>query len=457
VAARPDNADCHNDLGNALRALERWPEAIDAYRRAVDLRPDFVAAWHNLGATWSEILEFGKAEQCFRKSIEIDPKFADAYSGLGPALMGQQRFDEAIESLERALRLAPDSAAAHTNLANALRSLGRLEEASAQFARAIQIAPDLAAAHWNYAWLLLSQGRLAEGWEHYEWRLAIPSFGMNRGFAQPQWDGRKLNGQTVLLHSEGGYGDALHFVRYVPLLDGRGARLILECKRSLLPLFASLPGVAALVAREDALPDFDLHLPIQSLPRLFARDLATIPNCVPYLKPPPERLAHWSRRLEGETRLKVGLVWAGSPPTPTDPDPRTRSIDIFAWLAAARNVRLYNLQKGPESAQARPEGLDLVDYTADLHDWADTAALVQNLDLVLSVDTSTAHLAGALGRPVWVLLPFNTYFLWLRDRTDSPWYPTMRLFRQTQTGDWTKAIESMAAEFHAWMARQGRS
>jgi hypothetical protein len=328
--------------------------------------------------------------------------------------------------------------------------MGRYEEAMPCLERAIGLRPDLAIIHWNRAIALLLEGRLTEGWAEAEWRFAYTP-ALRRDFPQPAWDGRSdLAGRTILLHAEQGLGDAIQFCRYAPMVAARGGgdRVVLECQPELAALLTTAPGVAQVVRRGDPLPPFELHCPLLSLPHRFGTTLATIPAAVPYLTPDPDKVRAWQSRLaaDGPGR-KVGLAWAGSPGHANDRQRSCRLSD-FAPLANVPGVTFYSLQLGPTGEQATnpPPGLRLLDPTADLRNFADTAALVANLDLVISVDTAVVHLAGALAKPTWVLLPFNPDWRWLRDREDSPWYPTMRLFRQSERGNWKSTIERVASE-----------
>ena len=272
-----------------------------------------------------------------------------------------------------------------------------------------------------------------------EWRLKIPA--LSRGFPQPQWDGAPAPGKTILVHAEAGYGDAIQFVRLIPLLQTGGAKLILECQPPLISLLRNVKGIDQIVARGDALPPFDLHIPLPSLARILGISLENMPNAVPYLTPSPKRTDAWAARLREYQKFKVGLVWAGSDLTQSTT--RSRSIEIFEPLTRAEGAQLFSLQKEPGEARKHFNTMKIIDFTAELHDFSETAAMIQNLDLVISVDTSVAHLAGALGKPVWVLIPKPTDFRWLLDREDSPWYPTMKLFRQKTSGEWKDVVEQI--------------
>jgi len=336
--------------------------------------------------------------------------------------------------------LRPDSGDACFVLAMALESNRQVDEALHTYRRAIALNPDLVGAHVRCGMLLLKTGQWAEGWQEYEWDHGIHD---QRSFAQPQWDGSPAPGKVLLIYPSRRLGDTMTYVRFLPLVRDRGVELMIECPPPLLALFrASFPDLSFLPQGE-RLPHFDLRLRFESLPRVLGITQENLPTSasMPYLRVPPDRLGKWSGRVPQDGTFHVGLVWAGS-----NSIFRSSSLGIFAPLAAVAGVRFFSLQKGPESSQVPPAGLQLVDYTAELDDFADTAALVQQLDLVLCVDTSVVHLAGAIGKPVWVLVPQlsdRDYPLWPLDRSDSPWYPKIRLFRQRQPGDWDIPVQEM--------------
>ena len=325
--------------------------------------------------------------------------------------------------------------------------MDRLDEAIAVFRQAIALNPNLPGAHNNLAMALLARGDFQQGWEEYEWRLKCEDFPSHlRNLTQPQWDGGPLETRTLLLHTEQGFGDAIQYIRYLPLVAQRGGRIIIGCQAELQRLFRTIPGSCQIVTPGQPLPAFDLHCPLLSLPRVFGTTLDNIPKTVPYLSPEPALVDAWNRTLGAAGgRLRVGLAWAGNPRFKAD---RTRSLNLqqLAPLAAARGVKFYSLQKGPAGEQAKhpPAGLEWVDLGPEVKDFADTAAVMSLMDLIITTDTSVPHLAGALGRPVWVMLQFVPHFCWLLDREDSPWYPTMRLFRQDSRGDWESVITRVA-------------
>jgi len=462
----PGHADAWNNLGLALTGLERLEEALAALRRALALRPDYAEAFNNLGAPLKEREELAAAAAAFRRALAVRPGFPEGYINLGVALKAQGDIDGAMACYRRAIGPGGAPPYAFYNMGNACQAKGDLDGAIASFRQAVELDGEYVDAHWNLSLALLARGDFAQGWPMYEWRWRNKGT-PPRGFAQPQWAGEDIRGRTILLHAEQGLGDTLHFVRYAPLVAARGARVVLEVQAPLVRLLAPLrdEGVADIVAKGDPLPAFDLHCPLLSLPLAFGTRMDTIPAAIPYLHPPVAEVETWGRRLaaEGGRVLRVGLVWAGNPrkevPGANAVD-RRRSIALaqLAPLAGTPGVRFYSLQKGDEAAaqaKAPPPGLDLVDHMDAVGDFADTAAFLRHLDLVVGVDTSVIHLAGALGKPVWVLSRFDGCWRWLTGRDDSPWYPTLRLYRQEEPANWTPAIERLAADLRAWAAAGG--
>jgi tetratricopeptide (TPR) repeat protein len=442
----PAFADAHANLGIVLAAQDRPAEAEGSYREALRLRPEFPAALNNLGATLTMLGRAGEAEACFREVVRLRPDFADAHSNLAVALCDLRRHADAQASARAAIRLTPNYADAHCNLGMALFDLRRLDEAEASYRRALSLNPALSQAHMNLSSALLITGRFEEGWSEHEWRWKTRNMAPGRrDFAVPLWVGEPVGGQTILLHAEQGLGDTLQFCRYARLIES-GAAVVLEVQAPLARLVSRMPGIAQVAVRGQALPPFDLHCPLLSLPRAFGTTLATIPD-KPYLAADPAEATSWRERLANLPGLKIGLVWAGEPRTGA-PElaaidaRRSMALSTLAPLAEVEGVSFVSLQKGKPAAQAAgpPAGMTLTDLTADVHDFADTAALIENLDLVICVDTSVAHLAGGMGKPVWLLNRFDTCWRWLLDRDDSPWYPTLRQFRQPSPGDWLAVV-----------------
>jgi tetratricopeptide (TPR) repeat protein len=464
IRLKPDLAEVHSNLGITLTDAGQFEEAVGSCREAIRLKPDFAGAHNNLGNALYNLGRLDEAIASYRQAIRLKPDYAEAHNNLGDALATQGQLDQAIASYRQAIRFKPDYALAHKNLANALKDMGQLDESIASYRQAIRLKPDFAQAHWNYGLLLLMLGEFQEGWKEFEWRLRVPRLRLARHLPQPRWTGQDARGKTILLLTEGGFGDAIHFIRYAPLVAARGATVLLECQAKLVPLLSRVEGISAVFARGERLPAFDWQAPLPSLPLVFGTTMNSIPAANPYLSTDPALVEKWSKRLGAtDERLRVGLAWAGNPRFKAD---RTRSLNLqqlapFAAAAEAKptaqGAKFFSLQIGPRGEQAKspPTGMDLVDWTEELTDFADTAALIVNLDLVIAVDTAMAHLAGAMGKPTWVLLPFAPDWRWLLRRQDSPWYPTMRLFRQPAVGQWDPVIESVTAELPKHVSRTG--
>ncbi|HLY46731.1 MAG TPA: tetratricopeptide repeat protein [Stellaceae bacterium] len=441
LAIDPEFAAAHTGLGDVLRAQGNLAEAVVAYRRAIELAPLLPEAHNNLGAALVEAREPAAAAACFEQALVLRPHFAEALVNLGVALVDQDRFAEAIDNYDRALVLAPNLPQAHSNRGNAFYQQGRLDEAIACYDRALALDANYADAHNNKALALLVDGKLTAGWDEYEWRTSL----RGHNFAWPRWEGERLPGKTLLVWSEQGQGDTLNFCRYLGLIRERVAELVFEVQPSLLRLMQANFPQCRVVPRGAELPPIDAYIPLLSLPRLLATQLDSIPAATPSLQADPAATEEWRRRLAGP-RLKVGLVWAGTPGHQND---RRRSLALAAFgdLLALPGVDFYSLQVGERSRDiTEADKSRLHDLSPLIADFADTAAIVANLDLVITADTSVAHLAGALGRPVWVLIPYAPDWRWLRGRDDSPWYPTARLFRQPRLGDWADVLDRVAAE-----------
>jgi tetratricopeptide (TPR) repeat protein len=467
----PDAIELHNNLGIALQDLGRLEEAIGCYRRALALRPDLVESLDNLGGALQAQGMLDEAQACYERALALWPDRVESLIGLGVVLRAQGRLEEAVDRYQQALALSPDRPEARSNLGVALVDLGRPEEAIAHqkkalalqpdraelhynlgsalqrqglyaealacYGCALAIKPDYAGAHLNRALALLTSGELDEGWEEYEWRFAVASY--DRKFYQPLWSGEPLAGRSILIHAEQGFGDALQFVRYVPAVAERGGRVVLEMPGPLVRLARTVAGASEVVARGDPLPAFDCHCPLLSLPRVFETNLATIPSAVPYVRVPAEASAGWAERIPTTPGPRVGVVWAGTAVGAID-------LRLLQPLWEVESVSWFSLQVGERSGDISSlAGVKIADLSPWLTDFAETAAAVCRLDLVISVDTSVAHLAGALGRPTWLLLRYPAEWRWLLEREDSPWYPTARLFRQRCGGDWPGVAREVAA------------
>ncbi len=405
-------------------------------------------AYYNLGVSLHERGQLDKAIQLYQMAVAHEPNFAEAYLNLGIVFKEKGQPDEAIQCCKKAIEIRPDYAMAYYNLGNAYVLKGQFDEATKFYQKAIEINPDYAEAHWNIALLNLLSGNFKEGWKGYEWRLELEDVSPKRNFLQPLWDESNISGRIILLHAEQGFGDTIQFIRYAPLVAQRGAKVIVECQKELTTLLKNVGGIQDIIAHGEQLPEFDVHCPLLSLPLVFGTTLETIPEKIPYISADPTLVKKWREKIVlDNSKFKIGLVWAGDPRLKDD---RTRScsLEIFAPLTQFEDVIFYSLQKGEAANQAKnpPKNMKLIDYTDEINDFSDTAALIENLDLIISIDTAVAHLAGALGKPVWTLLPFVPDWRWMLNREDSPWYPTMRLFRQPSPGDWEPVIGRIVKE-----------
>jgi tetratricopeptide (TPR) repeat protein len=437
----------HFNIGCAWLAAGDAARAEAVFREALDLRPAFPAALNNLGTALRQQRRGAEALECYRRAAALQADLPGLQGNLGSALLAEGRAEEAALHLRAAARADPDSADACNLLGGALLALDAAPEAAGWFRLAVRRAPRHLQARFGLAVALLAQGRFREGWEEYEARWQDPAFTADeRHYEQPTWDGREpLAGRTILLHAEQGLGDTLQFVRYAPLVRARGARVVLAVQAPLMALCAGLADVV--VERGADAGPIDLHCPLLSLPRAFGTELDSIPADIPYLRAPPDHLAAWSARLGGRRRARIGIAVAGDAGHPEDAQ---RSIPAALFLKAFGGIdaEVHVLQKPiRESDAAALAGAQV--HAAAIEDFRDVAALASLLDLVVTVDTAVAHLAGALGVPVWVLVQHGADFRWLRHRTDSPWYPTARLFRQPRYGDWA----SVLAAVHAALAR----
>jgi len=464
VTAKPDFAGALINLGNALKERGSHEPAVASFDRALALKPDNAEALKTRGDALSELGRDEEALISFDRALAMRPDYFEALNNRGNTLMDLGRYREALASFDRALAIEPGNAEALYNRANALRTIGSIDEAVTSYRRALAIDPDNADARFNKSLCHLVSGDFERGWEEYEWRWRIDQMrDANRNFAEPLWLGKEeLVGRTILLHAEQGFGDTLQFCRYVPLVAERGATVILEVPEGLDELLRSLSGIAQIVIRGRPLPAFDVHCPLMSLPLAFGTRLETIPAEIPYLRADAQRAAKWRERVARLGGLKLGLVWAGnarSGQLRVNRVDRRRSmrLDQLSELATVAGVTFVSLQKGEPAAQARTwrSGSGLVDWTEELSDFADTAALIEALDLIISVDTSVAHLAGALGKQVWLLSRYDHCWRWLTSREDSPWYPTMRLFTQASPGDWAGVMTRVSAELRRMVVPAG--
>lgn len=441
LTAEPDNPQAMNLLGGIAMKVGRHDVAAALFARVLTSRPNAAFVHRNLGQALMAQGRWPVAVACLERAVGLWPGDAPLRCDLGMALLRLDRPEEAAQAFADAVALLPEASEPHTNLGVALERLGRVDAARIAYERALMIKPDLLQGFKNWQLICLLAGRFEEGWDPARFReIIVPKI-------PGTWDGSDPAGRTLLVYNIEGFGDVLNFLRYLPILAARGARVILEVEPELIRLVRGLPDVAVLITRGEPRPAFDAKIFFQQIPHALGTVLATIPADVPYLRPDPGLVSDWAARLGDRRGLRVGLVWAGSVGHPRDAQ-RTVALSAFAPLGAVPGVTFYALQKGPAAAQAAdpPAGMTLVDLGPDIADFADSAAVVANLDLVVAVDTSVVHLAGAIAAPVWCLIARAPDFRWLIDREDSPWYPTLRLFRQTERNDWAPVIERVAAD-----------
>ncbi len=446
----PKHLFATNNLGNIYRELGQLDKAMEYCHRALAIDPNYTLALNNLGLSLTYAGRFDEAHQVYDRALAINPDYPEAINNKGSTLRLQGHFAESRDLMRRALELRPDYAEAWNNLGNVLKDLGQIDESIPAFRRALALNPsnDM---RYNLATVLMTIGDYDEGFRLYEARWDIPQMRHTaRKFRQPQWQGEEGNGRILLIHAEQGLGDALQFCRYAPIAAARGWRILLACHPELVRLMHSLDAVDQIVTT-GILPDFDMHCPMLSLPLVLGTTVETIPSSPSYLAAEPADIAHWQERIKSAgvaDRFKVGVIWAGNPRLhnlESSSVDRRRSVqlDRLAPLFGLAGVQFFSLQKN-YSGVIPPEW-NLIDWMNDCHDMADTAALVMNLDLVITVDTSLVHLAGALGKPVWMLNRIDTCWRWFLDRTDSPWYPSLRIFRQQQPGNWDPVVKNVVA------------
>jgi len=445
IALNPNFAEVYSNRGNALRKLKRQEEAVESYDRAIALNPNFVDAYSNRGVALKNLNRLDEALESYDRAIALNPNYAGAYSNRGNALTDLKRLDEALESYDCAIALNPDYAEAYSNRGNALTELKRLDEALESYDRAIALNPDYANAYWNKSLLKILQGDYLEGWKLYEWRWKREKhINSAREFHQPLWLGNEsISDETLLIHPEQGHGDYIQFIRYAALVERLGVRVVLEVPPELTKLFSTLTGQLTLIEKGKPLPSFDYHCPVMSLPLALKTTLKTIPAQIPYLYTDDEKRKRWNTKLGAKTVTRVGLVWSGS---------TTHENDHNRSLLLEQVTSLLELPMEFHSLQKEIREIDLKtlndfpkihQHQNDLLDFSDTAALIDEMDLVISVDTAVAHLSGAMGKKTFILLPYSPDYRWMLDRVDSPWYPTVTLFRQPAIGDWDSVISEI--------------
>lgn len=443
----PDNAAALTQIGAIYLKLGSYDLAISKLENAIALNPNHYEAHNVCGNAMKELKRFGDALTSFGRAIALNPGYAEAYSNSGNILHELERFDEALAYYDKAIGLNPDYVEAYYNRGNTLLELGQLDKALASFAKAIALKPDYADAHYGRSYPLLQIGDYRRGFREYEWRKLREKPLGARNYAKPLWSGKEdIAGKTILIHHEQGLGDTIQFSRYIPLLEERGANVLFAPQKQLQRLLSGISDSCVIVGVNDASLDFAVHSPLLSLPLAFNTTLSTVPDSVPYLKAEPELVKHWKSRL-GDQGFKIGICWQGS----KNKIDRGRSFSVteFYDLSQIRGVRLISLHKGAGETQLEclPSGMAVemlgVDFDAGEQAFLDTAAVMACCDLIITSDTAVAHLGGALAMPTWVALKYIPDWRWLLNRDDSPWYPTMKLFRQKQRNDWRGVFEEI--------------
>ncbi|MFM0262589.1 tetratricopeptide repeat protein [Paraburkholderia sediminicola] len=460
---QPDFAENLIGIGILFSQIKWIAEAETAFHRALELHPDMADAYNNLGTLFAESRRFVEAEAAYCRALEINPAMASTHCNLGTLFAESRRFVEAEAAYRRVLELSPYSAEAHVNLGNLFMRTRRFVEAETAFLRALELKPDYVEVRVNLGFCLLHLGRYREAWDYYESRCHVDP--KDSGITPPQflpfpeWKGQPLANKSLVIWQEQGFGDQVQFVRYASLLKRRGAsRITVVCDPVLGPLLETAEGVDAVITNPNLVPLHDYWSMFLSLPRHFGTTVESIPTPLPYVFPLRERTQRWQKKLPGDG-LRVGLVWKGSAPHKNDANRSLSALSALSPLWSVPGVTFVSLQKGHDDAAPPPAEQPITALGLDIHDFADTAAIVAQLDLVICVDTAVAHVAGALAKPCWVLLPFSgTDWRWLQDRSDSPWYPKgMRLFRQSEHDSWTDVIDKVATALGNWALTHPRA
>lgn len=457
VAINPDHHDAYSNMAVALQELGRLDEAVEVYRAVIASKPDFAMAICNLGVTLRAQGKLTESVDAYQQALAIKPDYDWALVNLGAVLLDQGDTDSAIAACRRAVYIRPDMVNAWFNLASACKAACRLPEAEAALRRTIALQPDFAEAHFTLGQVLLAQGKLAEGWTEYDWRWKLQQYAWLRhthgDFAQPRWAGESLADKTILIYAEQGLGDAIQYVRYIPRIVALAGHVLFAVHPPLMALFEGLTGVTLIALNAAVLPPFDVHCPLLSLPRVCGTTLDNVPSPGRYIHARPEDERRWHPRLDMR-RLRVGIVWAGNPAQVGDRfrSPRLDAVRPLFEIAGIQFV-ILQLGAGREDLDSIALPARLLDLGAEIENFTDTAAILTGLDLVISSCTAPLHLAGAMGVPVWGMIPYSPHFPWLLGRADSPWYPSLRLYRQGSYGsDWNSVTERIFTDLAALVA-----
>ena len=491
LVLNPDLVTALCNMGNALREQGAVQQALASYQKCLVLDSRLPEVHNNMGLTYHQNNQYESAQSCFKKAIKLNPCYAEAYNNLGNVYRDQSHFDKAIAEYQKALHLMPDNSSIHYNIglafqmsgqpnrakdffqktieidpqcADGYHNLGKLlhdqnllAPAVEMYDRAIEIDPEHVDAHFNRAISLLTGARFEEGWSEFEWRFkraAWRSIYPHR-LMRPRWDGMRFDGQRLLVHCEQGFGDTIQFIRYLPQVKKMGGTVVFQAQRELCELLQGLAGIDELLPMSfdhAPLTDYDQQIPLMSLPGLFGTTLETIPETVPYIDATEEERKYWHDRISG-LELSIGLTWAAKK---TYTHEKSCAPDHFSPLTKLPGIRIFGLQKSSSADSVQNIPPEIINLGEEFENFADTAAAIDCLDLVISVDTAVAHLAGAMGKPVWVLLPFSADWRWLLERRNSPWYPTMRLFRQPSPRDWGNVVEQVKTELSHWIKSQNQ-
>jgi tetratricopeptide (TPR) repeat protein len=452
ISLDPGVSETYFNLADALKDLDMFDDAIEQYRQAISIRPDFAEAYSDLGNILKKIKKYDEAIENYRKAISLKPDFAEAYNNLSDTYRVLGKFSESVDLGLKAIQVKPDFESAYVNLGNIYLAQGNYNASIEQYQKAIEIRPNYPDAHYNMGLLLLLMGEFEEGWKEYGWRFKSKEIADQIGYRDlgiPVWNGTPLNGRTILIMSEQGFGDQIQFARYIPLIKEMGGRVLFECHKELMPLFESFEGIDRLLEKpynSDSGENTDVCVQLLNLPGIFGAKLDNMLADVPYLKADPGSADKWESRFN-RASIKIGIVWAGNPKHSNEGN-RSCKLSDFTLLSSIPDVELFSLQKDGMNGnyESHLSAMKVIDLGKEIGDFNDTASIIEKLDLVISVDTSVAHLAGSLGRPVWTLLPFIPDWRWMLDREDTPWYPTMKLFRQREPGDWEDVLNRVTVK-----------
>ena len=450
ISLQADYAEAYSNRGAVLQELKRFDEALSSYDKAISIKGDYAEAFNSRGTVLEELKRLEEALSSYHKAISINKDFTESYYNRGNVLHKLKRLEEALSSYDKSISLHEDYAEAYSNRGTVLEELKRLDEALSSYEKAISINKDYAEAYWNSSICYLLAGNFNEGWARYEWRWQSKSISKTAGirkFSQPLWLGTEvLKDQTIFLYAEQGLGDTIQFSRYVSLVAGLGAKVVLEVQPSLVKLLSYLEGISQIISKGDKLPNFDYQCPLMSLPLAFKTELKTIPSVSKNISTDEKKVEKWQAILGEKTKPRVGIVWSGAVNHKNDLQRSLKLSQLITHLPS--DYEYLSLQKeiSDVDKEVLIECCKIKHFGDDLKDFTDTAALCELIDIVISVDTSVAHLAGTLGKNTWVLLPYSPDWRWLLDRNDSPWYSSVKLYRQEKINDWESALVNIESD-----------